>query len=324
MPLCLAIGLLVSTDPVSYPQLLGSQNSSGNAVQPATPEVAQGIAEAMDLLQKGSPAEAEKSVRRYLGANQNSAAAHFLLGQILFTQQRAKESLAEYTEGAKYQQPSAFDLKVVALDYILLFDYADADKWLTRSLQWNSQDSQSWYYLGRTKYYENRFQEAIDAFAECLKRDARNVKAEDNIGLSYQGLGRPQAAISAFQTAIAWQAGSANRIPQPYIDLASLLLEQNRTEESISYLRDAVEIAPNDSKAHEQLGKAYVQKDELQKAQVELEKATELSPQTAPLRFELGQVYRKEGLIDKAKAEFERYSTLTDKPPAPKVSGPPE
>ncbi len=123
----------------------------------------------------------------------------------------AKESLAEFTAGARYRTPSAFDLKIVAIDYILLGDSIDADKWLTRSLQLNPTDSDGWYQLGRTKYNENRFTEAIEAFKKCLALDATNVKAEENLGLSYAGLGDDLDAAKGYQTAIDWQTTSVTQ-----------------------------------------------------------------------------------------------------------------
>jgi tetratricopeptide (TPR) repeat protein len=281
------------------------------------------LAKAASLLQKGQSRDAENLVRQYLRTHQESADAHYLLGRILFTEREAKESLAEYTEAARHREPGAFDLKVVALDYVLLSDYADADKWLTRSVERDSKDSEAWYYLGRTKYNENRFEEAIHSFEQCLKLDAKNIKAEDNVGLSYQGLGQAENAAAAFRSAIDWQAQAAKQNPHPYIDLGSLLLEQNHVEESLPYFRQAIKIEPQEFKAHEQLGKAYLQLQQLQDAQSELEKAAELNPENAPLHFELGQIYRKEGLMEKAKSEFNRYSALSDSNSPPQVSGPP-
>lgn len=189
-------------------------------------------------------------------------------------------------------------------------DYTDADKWLTKSLEWNPRDAEGWYYLGRTKYNENRFEEAINAFEQCLKLDPGNVKAEDNLGLSYAGLGRTEEAINAYKKAMDWQTQVANKNPGPFIDLGSLLLEQNQAENAVAYLLQAVEIAPREFSAHEQLGKAYSHLNQLQKAQSELEKAVELAPQIARLHFLLGQVYRRQGLIDKAKAELDRFAKL--------------
>jgi tetratricopeptide (TPR) repeat protein len=162
------------------------------------------FAEAESLMEKGQLNEAEAAIRQDLKTAPQSAAAHFLLGYILYKEiqaeakrvdpnpnavyaaptkslielreKNARESLGEFTVGARYRTPSAFDLKIVAMDYILLGDFTDADKWLTRSLQGNPTDSDGWYQLGRTKYNENRFTEAIDAFKKCLAIDATNIK----------------------------------------------------------------------------------------------------------------------------------------------------
>jgi tetratricopeptide (TPR) repeat protein len=290
------------------------------------------------LVQKGLWRDAESAVRQDLGVSPSSGAAHFLLGFILFREiqaqaertdpdpgavyaapskslvelreANAKESLAEYTAGARYQRPSAFDLKIVAMDYVLLGDFIDADKWLTQSLQWNPGDSDGWYQLGRTKYNENRFTEAVDAFKRCLARDPQEVKAEENLALSYAGLGDDGKAIRAYQSAIAWQAGSARKDPEAYLGLGTVFLNQNRSREAIAVLLQATQIAPSVSQGHELLGKAYIQANDLSKAQPELEEAVKLSPQIARLHYVLGQVYRKEGFTAKAKAEFDRCAAL--------------
>ena len=80
------------------------------------------IREARALLSQGRLTEAKQAAVDSLETNQQSADAHFLLGYILFKQQDAKASLAEYTEGAKYRKPTATELQVVAGDYVLLSD----------------------------------------------------------------------------------------------------------------------------------------------------------------------------------------------------------
>jgi tetratricopeptide (TPR) repeat protein len=308
------------------------------------------LQQAWSLVQSGEATQAEKVVRGFLEQQADSAEGHFLLGYILFREiqteagaggpmrysvgpslaqfrdAHARASLAEYTEGAKYAKPSEFDLKIVAFDYILLDDSADADKWLTRAVEWNPKDADAWYSLGRTKYTENRFNEAIHAFEQCLALDPKNVKAEDNLGLSYYGLGRTSEALAAYRTAIAWEneslvvrpasgdaasgVGDGGQNPQPFIDLGTLYLEQNRPNDALPLFLQATQMAPGDAKGHEDLGKTYSHLNDLPKAQAELEKAVRLAPNVASLHFMLGQVYRKRGMTDKAKIEFERTEEL--------------
>jgi Flp pilus assembly protein TadD len=312
------------------------------------------LAEAKSLLDSGRTTDADRTVREYLETHRNSADAHFLRGYILFRQIQtnavtvgsahpesyrdpelavpdanfkdaaAKASLAEFTEGAKYRVPSGFDLKIVALDYILLADYVDADEWLTRSLQQNPKDSDGWYWLGRTKYNENRFEEAVQSFQEFLKLEPKSVKAEDNLGLSYAGLGQTDAAIAAYQTAIAWQSEAEVKNPGPYLDLGILLMEQNRAQEAVPYFLQAINIAPKESRLHEELGQAYSRLDQLAKAQAELETAVSLSPLNSRLHYLLGRAYTKEGLKEKANAEFERSESLKSAQSSPSPAHPKE
>ncbi|PYT80984.1 MAG: hypothetical protein DMG40_10760 [Acidobacteria bacterium] len=320
-----------------------SSAASKNTVKPDEPLAPDpALARARSFLQEGKLSEAESATRDFLRAHADSAEAHFLLGFILFREvqakwleagkgrgenllysgdasgavaefrdAKAKESLAEFTAGAKYHVPSAFDLKIVALDYLLLKENGDADRWLTRSLQADPRDPQAWYYLGRMKYSSGQFREAIEAFEQCLKLEPHNVQAENNVGLSYEGLQRPEEATQAFENAIAWQTESSARNPEPFIELAHLYLSQNQPEKAVPYLVQSIAISPNVSKAHEELGKAYSLLHRLADAQVELEKAVELSPQVPNLHCLLAAVYRQRGLADKAKAEYDRCAALS-------------
>jgi Flp pilus assembly protein TadD len=317
---------------------LGGQSIKTLEPTPPTPSrgsvsLDPGLAQLRSLLDQGKALEAEPLLRAYLATHPDSAEAHFLLGVDLFRQiqerardtgsmppaqsapgtdaaSAAKASLAEFTTGAQYGKPTPFDLKIVGLDYILLGDYPDADKWLTKMLDWTPNDSEGWYYLGRTKYNENRFQEAVSSFQQSLKLDPKNVKTEDNLGLAFAGLGRADDALAAYHTAMEWQTDAPAKNPGPFIDLADLLLDQNRSAEAIPYLHEAIQIAPHDSKAHELLGKAYSRLDRLAEAQAELEKAAELAPQNANLPCMLGPIYRKQGLTEKARLALDRCASL--------------
>jgi len=275
------------------------------------------LAEARALVGQGKLYDAERMIRGFLQTQKSSADGHFLLGYVLFKKQDAKSSLAEYTEGARYRNPGAADLEVVASDYVLLKDYLDADKWYSKAVEFNPSDSLGWYYLGRTKYNENRFQEAIGAFQQCLKLDPKNVKAEDNLGLTYEGLNQTEDALAAYRTAIEWQTDAPQKNSGPYLDLGSLLVESGQASEGLPYLLEAAKLSPDDYGVHRQLGKAYSRLDQLDKARVELEKAVALAPKNAPVHFMLAQVYRKQGLAEKAKAENDLYRSLTGTSSAP-------
>lgn len=310
-----------------------------NRSQAAASDPALAAAEA--LVQRGLLSDAEARTRRFLDAHPESAEGHYLLGYILFAEIRqqyeseekkegasfryndsvsaslaatrdakARASLAELSAGARYHSPNAFDLKIVALDYLLLKDNPAAEKWLGESVELNPGDAQAWFYLGRTQYSETKYAAAIEAFEHCLKVDPKNVEAEYNVGLSYEGLKQPDEALQAYQNAIAWQSGGAMKSADPFVAIGRLYLSRNQPDKAVPYLAQAVAAFPQISLAHEEMGKAYSILQRLPEAQAELEKAVELSPERASLRCVLGEVYTREHMAAKAKAEFARCSAL--------------
>ncbi|MGH9344436.1 MAG: tetratricopeptide repeat protein [Terriglobia bacterium] len=261
------------------------------------------LAHARTLVEAGKLEQAGDIVDNYLLTHENSADAHYLRGYIFFKQEKPKKSLAEYTEGAKYRKPSALNLEAVAGDYVLLRDFVDADKWFSTAVGMDPGDFQILYYLGRTKYNENLFKEAVIVFRNCLGLRPRSVKTEDNLGLSYQGMGDMKKAKAAFETAISWESDTGPKDSGPYLDLGSLLVDQNQLSEALPYLLKAVEISPREMPAHRELGKAYLRSKDLSKARAEMEESAQLAPKDASVHYMLAEVYRKLGLAKKAQAE---------------------
>ena len=261
------------------------------------------LQEARSLLAAGKVSEAETVLRAYLKSDPSSADAHYLLGDVLFREQKARESLAEFTAGAKFKHPGASELKIVASDYVLLADFADADKWFSEVTAETPNDAEAWYLLGRTKYNENRFAEAIAAFEHVLTLRPKDVQTEDNLGLSEQGLGHMEQAKAAFQTAIDWQH-DAPADAQPYLNLGILLTDQGDLTGAIQQLTKAAALAPGNPTIHEELGRALQTKGDMEGAQSQLETAVKLAPNAAALHFKLGQIYRHRGFNDRAQQEF--------------------
>jgi tetratricopeptide (TPR) repeat protein len=287
------------------------------------------LAEQRALLAEGKLAASDAALHSYLKDHPTSAEAHFLLGYVLFREQKTEDSLAEFTAGARIRRPKADEFKAIASDYVLLGDFADADKWFTEVIVEKPDDADAWYLLGRTKYNENSFTAAVSSFERSLALRPRNVEAENNLGLAWQGMNSPDKAKEAFQTAIDWQ-GAAPTDPQPFLNLGTMLAEEPDFERAMPLLLKAAELSPDNPKAHEELGHVYEAQQNLPKAQTELERAVALAPDTSALHFKLGQVYRREGMHDRAQQEFDlceklnstHSSTSTPNPLKPTQSAP--
>lgn len=268
------------------------------------------------LLDAGRFAEAEGALRTYLIKNDQSASAHSMLAYALLRENKPADSLKEYTRAASIEKPSAIMLEHVGQDYVLLGDWEDADKWTLRAVQMNPADADAWYSLGRIRYSEQRFSDALSCFRKALELSPKSVKIENNLGLSYQAMNQADAAVAAYRQAIEWQdEGPREQLSeQPLLNLGIVLLHRGDLAEAHTLLTKASALAPNDPGIHEQLGHLYLQKGDYEGAEQELKRACELDPKSSSLHFLLGQAYRHLGKLDEAKAEFAVSARLAKAP----------
>jgi tetratricopeptide (TPR) repeat protein len=255
-------------------------------------------------LQRGQYVEADKELREYLTSHPSVVDAQYLLAFALFRENKPADSLNQYTEAARHRRPSTADLETVALDYVLLDDYADAEHWIRYALSMDANDAEAWYEAGRIEYTLNHFRPALDSFQRSLQLNPASVKAENNLGLTLEGLNRADDAIAAYRKALAMQSASPHPSEQPMLNLATVLIDRNHLSEALPLLQQAAQIAPNDWKILAQLGRLYTEKGDLNAACDALERAVAIEPQKASLHFQLGQVYKKSGASEKAQAEF--------------------
>jgi Tfp pilus assembly protein PilF len=267
-------------------------------------EPSNSLAQAKASLDHGQYADADKKLRDYLKAHPSDVEAKYLLAFALFKENKPADSLKEYTEAARQRAPRAAELKTVALDYVLLNDYTDADHWIRYSLSLDASDAEAWYEAGRIEYTLNYFQPAVDAFQQSLQLDPFSVKAQNNLGLALEGLNRIDDAIAAYRKAVAMQSASPHPSEQPLLNLATVLIDRNQLDEALPLLQQAKQIAPSDWKILARLGRLYTVKGDLGAARKVLEQAVAIEPQRSSLHFQLGQVYKKSGELEKAQAEF--------------------
>lgn len=253
---------------------------------------------------------AESELRRYLRANPDATDALYLLGFVLNRENKPKESLDVYTKAAARTPPTGDDLKMVALDYELLNDNADAIHWLEVAVEKDPTNKEAWYFLGRAYYTASRLPAARKAFERVLELDPRDARAENNIGLICESGGKTDEALAAYRNAIAWQKENAPSREQPSLNLGNLLITLERPEEAIAPLQQAIAIAPNDAQGHLRLGTAYLHLNRLDEAERELREAVRLAPNDATAHYQLGRCYKQAKKMEAAKTEFDRVAEI--------------
>ncbi len=300
----LAFAFCIPPAPAQEPQA-----APAPAPVPPPADLSAPLNEARHLLTIADYAGADHAMRALIAEHPKSPDAHFLLGFALLHEQKPTESLAEYTEGAKFRDPSADELLGVASDYIVLKSYTDAERWLLAAAKLAPERPITWYLLGRTQYNLNHWTDAEKSFLTCLRLDPHHERAEYNLGLVYEMLQRPESAVTAYRTAISWQETSTEKDPQPYLDLGTLLRKQGKAAEALPLLTIAAASSKNPL-AHQELGLTYEQLGRYDEAIGEMKLAVSYSPNVEAPHFFLGRLYRRTGHKDEAAHEFTEAARL--------------
>jgi tetratricopeptide (TPR) repeat protein len=255
-------------------------------------------------------AETEARLRADLQQNPQSAETFYQLALVLRQENKPRESLETYTRVAQIQKPNAAQLRSAALDYVLLDDYDDAVKWLRVALGMEPNNTDVLYSLGRCLYTKNLFSDAEKVYLRVLALNPTHLKAEENLGLSYDAENDPKKAEAALRTAMQWAKERGLKDPWPYLDLGIFLLDQSRDADAQPFLEKAVELDAKSAWAHEKLGMALVADGDSTRAIRELQISVDLAPNDPKAHFELGHAYRAAGQQEKARAEFEISKSL--------------
>lgn len=258
----------------------------------------------------GDFAEAEVTLRAYLERRPESPDALAYLGFVLHRENKPQESLEFYSRAARIEAPHADDLKIVALDYVLLNDLQDAVKWLEKCTGMEATNADCWYYLGRAYFTDGRFREAKPSFQKALDLRPHDPKAEDYLGLILESENQREAAIQAYENAISWQGETGHVSEHPYLHLAMLFDRQGNSEQSIAPLLEGTKINPQSALLYSELGQVYMHLGRFKEASEQLEKALSLDPRNAGGHFQLGKAYRQLGKMEQANAEFAKAQQL--------------
>ena len=287
--------------------LVSLQAASAQSFPPLSPDP---LSEARSLLIAGKLSLAEARLRSIISASPRDPEPRFLLAVTLFREQRAADSLGAFTAASTLRNPTAEELTIVASDYILLKDFADARRWLTLATQTSPTNATAWYLLGRTNYNLDLAEAARQAFLTCLRLQPDHVKARYNLGLAYERLRQPEDALAAYHQAIALERQLSQKDSQPYLDLGMLLLQQGKPQEALDPLKTAVQLAGNNPLAHQQLALCFEKLGLYQQAADEMVLCARLAPESQAPPFFLGRIYRRLGRNTEAKEQFARTQML--------------
>jgi Flp pilus assembly protein TadD len=166
------------------------------------------------------------------------------------------------------------------------------------------------YWTGRLDYDNGQYASAVKRFLQVVELDPGYVKAHDNLGLCYEGLGQPADAERSYREAIRLDRARRPRSPWPTLNLGILFLRQDRVDEAESLFRESVQVEPRFPQGHYQLGIALEKNGRAGEAIGELQEAAKLDPSYPEPQYALARVFRKQGNRDKADEALALFQKL--------------
>ena len=135
---------------------------------------------------------------------------------------------------ATQEQPSdTRALTYLGMSYAAEEDYKSALDPLRRACQLRPAEENACYFLGRTCYSLNRFEEAVGAFHAALLNAGRPGRTSNGMALALEALGKDAEAERFYQDAIRLKEQRA------LVDYGMFLYKHGRGTESIEMLRRA-------------------------------------------------------------------------------------
>ena len=182
--------------------------------------------------------------------------------------------------------------------------------------------------IGNVQLALGHLDKALEHYKRCLKSHPRNPVAVFNCGLALRKMGDARAAEEHYVMAVqldptfdtaALELASLRDAAGRYLEAADVLrpllerapdlraarltlakihIQTNRTAEALELLENA---SSNDAVANSLLGAAYLQANNLDKAQERLESALRLDRSLVDVRINLAQLYERKGDFARAK-----------------------
>jgi tetratricopeptide (TPR) repeat protein len=165
------------------------------------------------------------------------------------------------------------------------------------------------YWTARLDYEAGRYADAVSGLQRAIAIAPGFVKAYDNLGLCYEGLGRYPEAMASHEQAVRLNREAASPSAWPPHNLGLLLTRLDRTAEAEPLFREALRYDTGFAPAHYQLGVALEKMDRPAEATSALQEAARLDPKYPDPHYALARIHRRQNRVadaDRALALFQR------------------
>jgi tetratricopeptide (TPR) repeat protein len=185
-----------------------------------------------------------------------------------------------------------------------------AEKQLRTAIRLDPSNPVAPYFLARVLYTDNRFDESIEESNKAISLSPGNVRAYENLGLCYEGKNDPKTAEHWYLEAIRRETTSGSKTEWPMLDLATMMIRQNRYAEAKPYLEQALEINPHNAQSLFQMGILLEKTEDPNGALEKYRAAIQNDPRLAGAYYRAARLCKKLGYADEAAQDFDKFNHI--------------
>jgi tetratricopeptide (TPR) repeat protein len=233
-----------------------------------------------------------------------AASAHFAAGRQLLAQHTPNLAEAEIRAGLALAPQSLEGLNLLGIALGEEKDFTAAVAAFQQALKINPRSTETHNNLGNCYVAQQKNDLAEREFRATLRYDARNRDANYNLGLLLLARNDPREAITYFRRV-------QPQGPEVLLNLSQAYLAAGEKEKGLELARSLSAQAKNDVRAHFTLGVLLAKQRQYSAAIHEFETADALQPGTFEILHNLGHAYLQSGDNEKALDVLERALKLS-------------
>lgn len=201
------------------------------------------------LLEKGETEAAEKELLASLRIDPALSEPLAELHTLFRGTERILELEAIVRQGLAIDDKSVVHHNWMGLIHEWRKEFADAEREFELAIELDPDYTATMANLGALYGRMGRMDEAVAVLSRAVKKERDNLEAWVNLGAAYGRLGRSQEAIEALETA----RGLGARSTTLYNALALSYLQARQRDKALEYLRESLEIDPDQQDARDLL-----------------------------------------------------------------------
>jgi protein O-GlcNAc transferase len=262
------------------------------------------------LIDQGKLDVARRQLQEEVTGRRENYLTLFLQARILFAENRHQESLKQLERSFALHRQDARVYLLAGMNWVILERLDLARPFFEEAVRLAPGDGMMQYHLGRYYYSAQRFAQAEQAFRAAVKLNPDSVKGYDNLALALEAQRKTDEAEACYRKAIELAGLQKLTTEWPWLNLAKLLIEKDRHEQSLALLESAQRMNPQSAEVFYVSGKVLQKLGREADAEAALQRSVRNDPKFPDSHYLLGRIYLKQGRKSESQHEMEIFQGL--------------